>query len=186
MNDTLRTLQLNLPALPEIPRIAIFLISLLLSWLIGRYTPAIVRLLVHRFTQPAVATAYDTLIQPIRGTLKVAGTFLLVSLSLVWLTPDHPALHDFLTPFVDLGVIASVAWLASRLFRQFVRIYGIELLRRLGREVDELLLVVETLANIVIGFIAVLAFAQSQRFNLIGLMASLGIGGLPPKKFWNS
>ncbi|PSN18121.1 mechanosensitive ion channel protein MscS [filamentous cyanobacterium CCP5] len=78
----------------------------------------------------------------------------------------------------DLAAIGSVAWLASRLFRQFVRIYGIDLLRRLGREVDELLLVFETLANVVIGFIAVLAFAQSQSFNLIGLIASLGIGGI--------
>jgi len=41
-----------------------------------------------------------------------------------------------------------------------------------------MLLVFETITNVVIGFVAVLAFAQSQNFNLVGLFASLGIGGL--------
>jgi small-conductance mechanosensitive channel len=50
--------------------------------------------------------------------------------------------------------------------------------RKLGREVDELLLVFETLANVMIGFIAIIAFAQSQQFNLVGLLTGLGIGGL--------
>ncbi|NEP16156.1 MAG: mechanosensitive ion channel [Leptolyngbya sp. SIO4C1] len=178
LSDILETLQLELPAFSEIPKIFIFLVSVLLAILIGRYTPRIVWLIVHRFSKDQVATIYDSLVQPIRGAFKVAGTFLLLSLSLVWLQEDYSSLHDFLEPLVELGVIVSVAWLASRLFRQFVRLYGIEMLRRLGREVDELLLVLETLVNVMIGFIAVLAFAQSQNFNLIGLMASLGIGGL--------
>ena len=41
-----------------------------------------------------------------------------------------------------------------------------------------MLLVFETIANVMIGFVAVLIFAQSQQFNLVGLFASLGIGGL--------
>lgn len=104
---------------------------------------------------------------------------LLISLSMVWLQGDgFNPLHAFLSPFVDLAVIVSIAWLCSRLFRQFMRVYGIELIRKLGLEADELLLVFETVVNLIIGFIAALAFAQSQRFNLIGLLASLGIGGL--------
>ncbi len=79
---------------------------------------------------------------------------------------------------MDLAVIISIAWLASRLFRQFILIYGIDLINKLGREVDELLLILETIANIIIGFIAAVAFAQSQQINLVGLLASLGIGGL--------
>lgn len=176
--EILDTLQIELPNFSEIPRLAVFLVSVLLALLVGRYTPRVAWLVVHRFSKDQVASVYDSLVQPIRGAFRVAGTFILISLSLVWLREDHPELRDFLRPFVNLGVIVSVAWLISRLFRQFVRVYGIDLLRRLGREVDELLLVVETLVNVIIGFIAVLAFAQSQDFNLIGLMASLGIGGL--------
>ena len=178
LSEIIHSLKLTLPTLSEIPRIVVFLISLLLSLLIGRYTPSIIGLLVKRFAPPAAADTYEPLVQPIRGSVRLAGSFILISLSIVWLKPDYPALHNFLFPFIELGVIVSVAWLTSRLFRQILRSYGIDLLRRLGREADELLLVAETLANVAIGFIAVLAFAQSQRFNLIGLLASLSIGGL--------
>ncbi|ASC71244.1 putative Small Conductance Mechanosensitive Ion Channel protein [Halomicronema hongdechloris C2206] len=173
--DIARVLQLDFP---EIPKLAVFFISLLLALLIGRYTPGIVRLIIRRFSPNQVTDLYENLIDPIRGAFKLAGTLILVSLSMAWLQPEYQSLFNFFSPFVDLGVIAGVAWLASRLFRQFVRVYGIDLLKKLGREADELLLVVETLVNVIIGFISVLAFAQSQRFNLIGLMASLGIGGL--------
>lgn len=173
-------LQLNFFGLPgfSLPRPIIFLIFVLLSFLIGRYTPSIVRFSIRRFSPHQVASIYDNLIDPLKGAFRVAGTSILISLSMVWIQEPYRSLYEFFNPFVDLAVIGSVAWLASRLFRQFVRIYGIEIIRKFGREVDELLLVVETIANVMIGFIAVLAFAQSQQFNLIGLMASLGIGGL--------
>ena len=164
--------------LPNFPPFAAFLVALLLAILVGRYTPALIGLIVRRFSPGKDNTVYDNLIAPIKGAFKTAGTLLLISLSMVWLQDGYPGLYAFLRPFVDLATIASVAWLVSRLFRQFVRIYGIDLLRRMGREVDELLLVFETLANVIIGFMAVLVFAQTQRFNLIGLIASLGIGGI--------
>lgn len=178
LSDFFELIQVDLN-LPTLPPVVIFLVAVVLSLLIGRTTPGIVRFFVNRFTsQDQVKGISDNLISPVQRPFQVAGTLLLISLSMVWLQQSNPALHDFLRPFVDLATIISVAWLASRLFRQLVRIYGIDLLRRLGREVDELLLVFETLANVIIGFIAVLAFAQSQSFNLVGLIASLGIGGI--------
>ncbi|MGF1676215.1 MAG: mechanosensitive ion channel domain-containing protein, partial [Rivularia sp. (in: cyanobacteria)] len=47
----------------------------------------------------------------------------------------------------------------------------------MGYQADDLLLIVETIVNVSIGFIAVLVFAN-ERFNLIGLITGLGIGGL--------
>jgi small-conductance mechanosensitive channel len=173
--DLLNLVQIELLTLPKI---VIFLVAVLLALLVGRYTPGIVGLLLNRLSPGQSSPISEHFIRPERGAFKLAGTLLLISLSMVWLQADYPGLHAFFRPFVDLATIASVAWLVSRLFRQVVRIYGIGLLRRLGREVDELLLVFETLVNVVIGFIAVLAFAQSQSFNLIGLIASLGIGGI--------
>ena len=177
LSDVLEGLQIELPNLLEVPKLLIFLFSISVALIVGRYTPGLVRLTVNRFSKKQSAI-YESLIHPVHGALRVVGTFLLVSLSLSWLREDYVGLYNFLRPIVNLGVIASMAWLVSRLFSQLLRIYGIELLRRLGREVDELLLVLETLINLIIGFVAVLAFAQSQDFNLIGLMASLGIGGL--------
>lgn len=175
LETLLNSLQIQLP---KAPPIAIFLVALLLAILVGRYTPGLVGLIVRRFAPSQKITVYDNLVTPIRGAFKAAGTFLLISLSMIWLQAANANLYAFFRPFVNLATIISVAWLTSCLFRQFVRIYGIELLRRMGREVDEMLLVVETLANVIIGFVAVLAFAQSQQFNLVGLIASLGIGGI--------
>lgn len=158
-------------------KFGIFLLFILLSWLVGRYTPSFVRIVIQRFAPQRVASIYNNLIEPIRNFFKIAGTLILISLSLSWIE-EYTSIYKFLSLIVDLAVIVSLAWLASSLFRQFIRVYGIELVRKFGREVDELLLVFETLANVIIGFIAVLAFAQSQQFNLIGLLTGLGIGGL--------
>lgn len=164
--------------LSDTPKLIIFGMSLLFAFLVGRFTPRIVQLFIRRFSKEQVAHLYENLIAPLSGAFQLAGTMLLVSLSMVWLQADYASLHDFLMPFVDLALIGSMAWLGSRLFGRIFRIYGVELLKKIGREVDEMLLVFETIANVIIGFFAVLAFAQSQNFNLVGLFASLGIGGL--------
>jgi small-conductance mechanosensitive channel len=161
----------------DISKPFIFLLFVLLSLLLGRYTPGISKLIVRRFASEKVTSIYEDLIEPIKHLFRVAGTFILVSLSLTWIE-EYQSVYKLIKPFVDLAVIISVAWLISRLFRQFIRIYGIDLLGKFGRDFDELILVIETLVNVAIGFIAILAFAQSQQFNLVGLMASLGIGGL--------
>ncbi|MBD2677748.1 MULTISPECIES: mechanosensitive ion channel family protein [Nostoc] len=155
----------------------VFLIFILLSLLIGRYTPTFLRIIIRRFAPQQVASIYNNLIDPIRNLFRITGSLILISFSLAWII-EYKSIHRFLSTIMDLSVIVSLAWLSSRLFRQFIRAYGIELVRKFGREVDELLLVFETLANVIIGFIAVLAFAQSQEFNLIGLLTGLGIGGL--------
>ncbi|MBD2744156.1 mechanosensitive ion channel domain-containing protein [Coleofasciculus sp. FACHB-1120] len=161
----------------DISKPLIFLLFVLLSLLLGRYTPGISKLIVRRFASEKVTSIYEGLIEPIKHLFRVAGTFILISLSLTWIE-DYQALYKLIKPFLDLAVIISVAWLISRLFRQFIRIYGIDLLGKFGRDFDELILVIETLMNVALGFIAILAFAQSQQFNLVGLVASLGIGGL--------
>ncbi|MGF1458040.1 MAG: mechanosensitive ion channel family protein [Leptolyngbyaceae cyanobacterium] len=160
------------------PTLVIFGVSLLISLLVGRFTPNIVRAFIHRFSPEQVSHLYDNLVAPLSGAFQLAGTMVLISLSMVWLSEDYRSLSAFLNPFIDLALISSIAWLTSRVFGRIFRIYGVELLKKMGREVDEMLLVFETMMNVVIGFIAVLTFAQSQNFNLVGLFASLGIGGL--------
>jgi small-conductance mechanosensitive channel len=161
----------------NIPHYVIFLLFALLSILIGRYTPGLVQLIINKFSPSQGKEISNNFILPLEKSFQVSGTFILISWSLIWLK-KYEVLYNFINPFIDLGVVISVAWLASRLFRQFVRIYGIQLLRKSGLEVDELLLVFETFANVIIGLIAVIAYAQSQRFPLTGLLAGVSIGGL--------
>ncbi|MEA5471785.1 mechanosensitive ion channel family protein [Spirulina sp. 06S082] len=158
-------------------QLGIFLIFVLLSILVGRYTPSFTTAIVRRVSPQQVADIYQNLIVPIEDLLRMAGTFILISVS-AELLQDYRGLYNFLQFFFDLATIASIAWLVSRLFRQFILIYGINIVRQIGLEVDELLLVVETIANAFIGFFAVVAFAQSQNVNLFGLLAGLGIGGI--------
>ncbi|MEB3357031.1 MAG: mechanosensitive ion channel domain-containing protein [Synechococcales bacterium] len=159
----------------DIPRPAIFMIFVIGAWLIGRYTPSLFRAIALRFLPHQFSEVFDNLVAPIKGAFRTAGTLILVYWSLSWLrTEEYQTFYGFIEPLVKLGVIVSIAWLVSRLFRQFIRIYGIDLLKRFGFQVDEMLLVVETIVNVLIGFIAALTFFN----DFVGLLASLGIGGL--------
>ena len=157
--------------------LAIFALFAAISLLVGHYTPFLVRIVIRRLTQKPIVEAYNTLIGPLRRLLKTTGTLILILISSLVLQ-DYPAVYRFLRFFLSLALAISFGLLASRSFRQYVRTYGISLARRFGRDVDELLLAVETLANVAIGFIVVVAFAQSQSINLVGLLASVGLGGL--------
>ncbi|MDY6782907.1 MAG: mechanosensitive ion channel [Cyanobacteriota bacterium] len=155
----------------------VFLIFVILSLLAGRYTPGFIRLVIQRFSPKQVSEIHAKLIEPLEGLFRFVGTSVLISACLN-LIQDYKGFYEFLRFFTDFAVISSVAWLASRLFQQFVRLYGIDMIRKVGLEVDEMLLVFETIANSVVGFIAVIAFAQSRNINLVGLLAGLGIGGI--------
>lgn len=164
-------------AQPFLIRISAFTILVLLSVLLGRLTPSLVRLILKRFAPQRVSSLYGHLIKPIEKTFQVAGTLILISVCLPVLQ-TYEGFYEFLSFFVNLGVVLSLAWLAARLFRRFLRVYGIDLIRKLGLEAGEMLLILETLVNIVITFMAVVAFAQSQDINLVGLLAGVGIGGI--------
>lgn len=157
-------------------QLGLFLIFVLISILIGRYTPSLVRFVLRRVASDRVSDIYVNFVKPIEPLFRTAGSLILILLSLS-LLQEYQGIYGFLSFFVTLATVISLAWLASRLFRQFVRIYGIDLVRRLNLEADEMLLVVETLMNVVIGIVAVVAFAQNQGVSLVGLIAGFGIGG---------
>jgi len=157
-------------------QLGLFFFFVVLSAIVGRFTPAVVRLIIQQIAPHKISDIYDALIKPIEPLLRTVGTFILISLSLS-LLQEYAGLYEFLGFFVTLGTVISVAWLASRLFRQFMRVYGIDLARRMNVEVDEMLLIVETLMNVAIGVVAVVAFAQNQGVSLVGLIAGFGIGG---------
>lgn len=143
-------------------QVAFFLFFVFLSLLIGHYTPFLVRLIIQKVFPKQVASIYENLITPLEDLFRITGTLILISICLSFLS-NYKGIYNFLQFFLDLSVISSFAWLCSRLFRQFVRFYGIDLIRKLGRQVDELLLVVKTIANVIIGFFAIIAFCPKSR-----------------------
>ncbi|MEO1377950.1 MAG: mechanosensitive ion channel domain-containing protein, partial [Cyanobacteria bacterium J06635_10] len=91
---------------------------------------------------------------------------------------DYQELYKFLKFFLYLGLTISIAWLVSRLFRQFVRVYGVIIIDKLGKSADDFILVGETVFNVIVGFTAIVVFAQSHNVNLIALLTGFGIGGI--------
>ena len=158
-------------------KLGILIFFILLSIILGKSTPIVIRLLLRQFAPKNFTQIHENLILPLGNLFKVAGSLILIRVSLNFVR-EYPGLFEFLQFFIDLAVIITIACLASRLFRQFILVYGINLINKLGREVDELILVLESVVNIMISFIAVVAFAQSQQINLVGLLASLGLVGL--------
>jgi len=161
----------------DIRNIEIFILCVVASLVIGRYTPVLIQAGIKRFLPSQVTDVYQKLIYTNRQPLKWAGTSILLLLSLEFIS-QYKRVHGFLQAVLELSVILSIALLASGIFRQLVRTYGITIIRKLGYQADDLLLIVETIVNIIIGFIAVLIFATLKEFNLVGLIASLGVGGL--------
>jgi len=157
---------------------AVFFGLFVLVLFLGRIAPQLMRICVRRFLPDRHEAIYTNLFEPIEPSIRTAFTFLLVSWVWVWLK-QYDAFYEFSRPLLDLGVTLSAAWLASRLIQQLLQYYGLGLIKRLNLA-DEVLLAVGMAANITIGIIAALAFAQMRGLNLITAVAGLGLigGGL--------
>ncbi len=158
-------------------RLGCFGILIILSIVVGRFIPALVNFFVVRSLPDSSKDLYQKFIDPAKQSIAIAGTFLLIAVSLNVLHV-YPGIFQFLRFFIYLAATVTVAWMASRLARQAIRVYGTLLLQQLGRDVNDVLLIFETFANLVIGLVAVIIFAQSQNLNLIALVAGLGVGGV--------
>ncbi|MGB7440141.1 MAG: mechanosensitive ion channel family protein [Coleofasciculaceae cyanobacterium] len=161
-------------------RLGLFLLCAVLSPAVGRSLPQLLQLLLH-VTQRQIeidgTVTYERFIEPFRNSLVTAGTLLFIALCLNLLT-KYRDLYTFLGFFIYLALSIALAWLASRVAQQVVLRFVISVLQRRGREVNEVVLVFETLTNIFIILFAIVIFAQGLKLNLVALSASLGIGGI--------
>lgn len=154
-----------------------FFLLIGLSWIVGKASPRLLKQIIRRLSPAAFFKIYIALFESLEKILEIVGIVILLALSLNFIQ-EYAGLYQFLKFFAELSITISLAILFCGIFRNFLRTYGIMVIRKLGWELDDLLLVLENVGNIIIGFIAAVAFAQSQNINLIGLVAGLGIGGL--------
>lgn len=158
-------------------QLGIFILVISVSLILGRVLLSFVNLLIKKLFPEAVYTIYDNLTGTVTKSLRVTLTLLLFYVALDFIK-DYDGLYRYLKLGVDLAISFSFAFLCSGLFRNFLRIYGVNLIRKVGVEIDELLSIIEAFVNVLIGIFAALTFAQSQNINLVGILAGLGIGGL--------
>ena len=161
----------------SLPNYIIFLIFVVLAIGIGQIFPSLLKLILYLFDRQEEKNLYNLFVEPIRTSIKTCSSLLFIYwASRLWLR-DYRVVADFLEPLIELVFWTTIAWITSRILTQFIRVYGIKLLRQSGLAVNELLLVFETLVNIVIGFTIVVIYAESRNFSWVSLLAGISLSG---------
>ncbi|MDR9403372.1 MAG: mechanosensitive ion channel [Halothece sp. Uz-M2-17] len=158
-------------------RLAGLLICIILAIVVSRVTPSILLWFTARSLPADKYKEYKNFSDPFRDAFVRTLALILIDFSLNFLS-IYERFYSVINFIADFAVMVSAAWLVSRVARQTIRIYGVSLLKRVSQEVNDLILIFENTVNVIIGFLAVLIFAQSKDFNLIALLTGLGIGGI--------
>lgn len=161
----------------KISNIVLFLGLVIISLLGTIYIPVTVNFFVRRFATQSTIDVYEKLIEPKINLIKIIVTLILIS-SYLSLLKDYQEFYNLLRMVMDVAIIVTIVWLCSRLWGQFIRVYGVNFLRELGYEIDGLVVIAEIIGNILIGVVAAFAFAVMRKINLIAPLTGIGIGGL--------
>lgn len=149
------------------------LIAAVCSWIVAALIARTVKPLVKRFRNHLENTLERHIVWPVRlgvgMTLFYAGS-LLLALSI--------PVRAFLNGAARALVITAVAWLALRLVDIFAIKIEDRLVARGQRTAVAVLPVGRRTIKVVVALIAVLALFQNFGFNVTGLVAGLGLGGL--------
>jgi MscS family membrane protein len=149
------------------------LLSLVVPWL--------TRLLLRRFLKEDAKTFYNRVVEPHQSLLRLTGALAIVDLvALVllqglWYVPWYRNLEFAIT----LALTLSLGILLYRCFQTYFDEYILNAALEEGRKTNsELLLVGRFLAYFGLVVILVTLFAQTHKINIIGVFASLGVGGI--------
>ncbi|MDY7020534.1 MAG: mechanosensitive ion channel [Cyanobacteriota bacterium] len=165
-----------------LPSILSIRVALLVGFInvLGFFTffiPRLVGSITDRFASVEIQKIYQQVIVPVQNQL---GFILLIAAGdagiLIAPIPDWMKWLE-----VPLGMFVTVAigWQAHQIFQKFFQVYWLDNAIKKRRKLNsEILVVIQAVANILIFVIVSFIFAQTHHINVIGLLASLGIGGL--------
>ncbi|NES80190.1 MAG: mechanosensitive ion channel [Moorea sp. SIO2B7] len=141
------------------------------------FIPRLIGLLIARLVSTQAGEAYRKIVAPYRIWLGLS-TFLAIADSTILILPTANWVKFGEIP-LSLSIAILISWLGSRLFKQFFDTYLLDIAVKSKRRINtELLIVAKFSVNTIIIVIVILIFAQTHKINIIGLIASLGIGGL--------
>jgi len=147
------------------------------GFLIVRLASPLMHLIFDRFTSIQANSTYQSLVKPNISTIQAIVVLALLNIAIHFF-PDAGWIN-LLEILISFILITTVSWLASRLFKAFFDIYVLNAAVKSKRKLSsELFILLKWLVNLVIILLAILIFAQSHQINVLGLLASLGIGGL--------
>jgi len=177
------SLNINLPdtvTSTAIVMVLLSLISLLMIILIRGISsvklPKLMDSLAHRFNSVESKEIFRTLIQPFQGWLIGVIAAIVIDLMVLAIpTPSWLILFEF--P-LSLLLAFSTTLLGFRLFEKLFDRYLLGAALEDESKINtELITLGKFLTKVFIVLIIVFCFAQAHQFNVIGLVASLGVGG---------
>jgi small-conductance mechanosensitive channel len=156
----------------------IFFGALIGSFIFSHYATDLVKFALRKLAPQSVEKIYQDVIQPSDRLLRFVVLNIAISWSLILLESLAPVAYNLIKPISNLLLTASLYWISVKLISRYLRTYGFKIGRHFSPSSDDAILVFETIINILIFIIALVAFAKSLNFDLIGLVASLGLVGL--------
>ncbi|MGM3305174.1 mechanosensitive ion channel family protein [Anabaena sp. WFMT] len=131
--------------------------------------------IINLFLSPQSQKIYEQIIIPYQKWIVLVS--LLMVMDILFLIGFQESWLKYLE--IPLGLSISIIFgvLASRLFDQIFNFYLLELATKQKLN-GELLVVINIIAKGLICIIIFCVFAQTHQINLLGLLTSLGIGGL--------
>lgn len=154
-----------------------FLTFLLVTGLSYLQLPKLIDSLFNHFASNEFVEIYQKVITPYYGWLS--WVIILTIIDLVFLVIPAPIWLKFLEFPLGLLVAINIIFLGFKLFIELFEDYLLEVLLEEDKKINsELLTLAKFLTKAVIVLIVVFLFAQAHQINLIGLVASLGIGGI--------
>ena len=163
-----------------VARLGLFSLGAVVSPFIGRWFPQLFRWILQwldRYVEIDATETYTQFIKPFQNSLTLTGTFLFIAICLNLLI-QYEDLYRFLGVFIYFALSGCIVWFSSTIARQIIRRFLIGLVQRWFGEVNEVVLIFETLIYVLIILSALVVFAVGLNVNLYALGASLGIGGV--------
>ncbi|WP_341733553.1 mechanosensitive ion channel domain-containing protein [Microcoleus sp. EPA2] len=160
------------------PQWVIFLGALGGSFVFSHYAPALLRFAIKKLDIQSAENIYLAIIQPSDRLVQFSVLSISITWSLTLLETLVPFVYNLLKPIASLILVGCLYWLSTQLSSRYLRTYGFKLGAKFSPSSDDAILVFETVFNIFIFMVALVTFARSVNFDLIGLVASLGLVGL--------
>ncbi|XZN92521.1 MAG: mechanosensitive ion channel family protein [Microcoleus sp.] len=160
------------------PQWLLFFGALGCSFVFSQYAPALLRLAIKNLDIESAENIYSEIIQPSDRLVQFCVLSICLTWSLTLLQTLVPVVYNLLKPIASLILVCCLYWLSTKLSSRYLRTYGFKLGGKFSPSSDDAILVFETVFNIFIFMVALVTFARSVNFDLIGLVASLGLVGL--------
>lgn len=169
--DNTKTIQINLAAIADVSGGILIAVGLFLL-------PKATDFVTSQVLPPKFKDIFNEILRPFGNWLRLL--LLLIAGDIVLLFLQDESLWLDVAEFVaGLALSISVTLLGFRLSARFFDDYLLkQTVEGDGKANSELLLLYKYLANAVLLLAVIFIFAQTHRVNVVGLIASLGIGGI--------